>query len=157
MDTLIYYALALVILLALIYAAIVIYRNMQRTGAGGRKGRRIGVVEHFSIDKERRLVLVRRDDVEHLILTGGENDLVIEQGIARAEQEEPEVFHRPALEPRPRPAPRRAPPPPEHIPEPEPQGHAPEAVYEDPAPFAPHPSAAEPRVPPVPPMRREDG
>ncbi len=157
MDTVIYYALAAIILLALIYAAIVIFRNMQRTGAGGRKGRRIGVVEHFPIDKERRLVLVRRDNVEHLILTGGENDLVIEQGIVRAGHEEPEVFHRPALEPRPRPAPRRAPPP-ERIPEPEaePEIYEDKAAYEEPAPFAPHP-AAEPRVPPVPPIRREDG
>jgi flagellar protein FliO/FliZ len=51
---------------------------------------RLGVVEQASIDSRRRLVLIRRDDVEHLIMTGGPVDLVIEDGIkapayARAE------------------------------------------------------------------------
>ena len=39
---------------------------------------RLGVVEQASIDSRRRLVLIRRDDVEHLIMTGGPVDVVIE-------------------------------------------------------------------------------
>lgn len=52
---------------------------------GPKPDKRLDVVEHQSIDGRRRLVLVRRDDVEHLIMTGGPVDVVIETGIdARA-------------------------------------------------------------------------
>ena len=42
---------------------------------------RLGVMEQASVDSRRKLVLVRRDDVEHLIMTGGPVDVVIETGI----------------------------------------------------------------------------
>ena len=42
---------------------------------------RIGVIEQASVDSRRRLLLVRRDNVEHLIMTGGPVDVVIETGI----------------------------------------------------------------------------
>jgi hypothetical protein len=42
---------------------------------------RLGVMETASVDSKRKLVLVRRDDVEHLIMTGGPVDVVIETGI----------------------------------------------------------------------------
>ena len=48
---------------------------------GPRPEKRIAVVEHASVDGRRRLILVRRDDVEHLIMTGGPVDVVIETGI----------------------------------------------------------------------------
>ena len=48
------------------------------------KYRRLGVVEAASVDGRRRLVLVRRDNVEHLIMTGGPVDVVIETGIPSA-------------------------------------------------------------------------
>jgi Flagellar biosynthesis protein, FliO len=47
----------------------------------GRKGSRLGISEYYEIDKSRRLVLVRRDDVEHLLLIGGAQDVVIENEI----------------------------------------------------------------------------
>jgi flagellar protein FliO/FliZ len=43
--------------------------------------RRLGYVERASIDGGRKLVLIRRDNVEHLLLIGGPLDLVIETGI----------------------------------------------------------------------------
>ncbi|MEQ1578667.1 MAG: hypothetical protein ABL894_13580 [Hyphomicrobium sp.] len=43
---------------------------------------RIEVTEQASIDGRRRLLLIRRDDVEHLIMTGGPVDVVIETGIS---------------------------------------------------------------------------
>jgi hypothetical protein len=43
--------------------------------------RRLDVVEQANIDGRRRLVLIRRDDVEHLVMTGGPVDVVIETGI----------------------------------------------------------------------------
>jgi flagellar protein FliO/FliZ len=42
---------------------------------------RIAVLEYASLDNKRKLVLIRRDDVEHLIMTGGPVDVVIETGI----------------------------------------------------------------------------
>ncbi|NNE22545.1 MAG: FliO/MopB family protein [Rhizobiales bacterium] len=47
----------------------------------GRRGNRLAVSEFHEIDKSRRLVLVRRDDVEHLIMIGGAQDMVVESGI----------------------------------------------------------------------------
>jgi flagellar protein FliO/FliZ len=46
--------------------------------------RRLEVVDHASIDSRRKLILIRRDDVEHLLLTGGPVDVVIETGISGA-------------------------------------------------------------------------
>lgn len=65
---------------------------------------RIGVVESANVDGRRRLLLVRRDDVEHLIMTGGPVDVVLETGIGerRSKVAEPPplgtatVFTRPA-------------------------------------------------------------
>jgi hypothetical protein len=51
---------------------------------------RLGVTEQASVDSRRRLVLIRRDGVEHLIMTGGPVDVVIETGI-QARQLEPGV------------------------------------------------------------------
>jgi hypothetical protein len=43
---------------------------------------RLAVLDAAAIDTRRRLVLVRRDDVEHLIMIGGPTDVVIESRIA---------------------------------------------------------------------------
>lgn len=66
-------------------------------GAGGRN--RLSVIEVQAVDARRKLVLIRRDTVEHLILLNGDRDLLIESSIdARADIKEnsaPEP-HRPA-------------------------------------------------------------
>lgn len=54
---------------------------------------RLGVVEYASVDGKRRLLLVRRDDVEHLIMTGGPVDIVVETGIG----EKPRRHSEPSL------------------------------------------------------------
>ena len=53
------------------------------TGKPARAGRgpRLGVVETLQVDGRRQLLLVRRDNVEHLVLTGGAHDLLLEAGI----------------------------------------------------------------------------
>ncbi len=48
---------------------------------GPRPEPRLAVVDHANVDGRRRLVLVRRDNIEHLIMTGGPVDVVIETGI----------------------------------------------------------------------------
>jgi outer membrane biosynthesis protein TonB len=60
-----------------------------------------------AVDSHRRLVLIRRDDVEHLILIGGPTDVVVEQGIQLGGSR--------------RPAPPPAPAPREQAPQPQPQ------------------------------------
>lgn len=45
------------------------------------RDKRLGVVETASVDARRKVLLVRRDDVEHLIIIGGPVDMVIETGI----------------------------------------------------------------------------
>jgi flagellar protein FliO/FliZ len=42
---------------------------------------RVEVIEQANMDGRRKLVLIRRDDVEHLIMIGGPVDVVIETGI----------------------------------------------------------------------------
>jgi hypothetical protein len=74
--------------------------------AGGRNRQvRLSVTDAAAVDNRRRLVLVRRDDVEHLILIGGPSDLVIEQNIRQFAKQpsrvEPAAHAAPA-EPEPR-------------------------------------------------------
>jgi hypothetical protein len=45
---------------------------------------RIEVLESRVIDEDRKLVLVRCDGIEHLIVTGGPNDLVVENDVKKA-------------------------------------------------------------------------
>jgi flagellar protein FliO/FliZ len=58
----------------------------RRFGAGGimmargRRQRRLSVLEVLPLDNRRRLVLVRRDAVEHLLLIGGASDIIVEKG-----------------------------------------------------------------------------
>ena len=50
--------------------------------AGGRNRKtRLAVMDATAVDSHRRLVLVRRDDVEHLLLIGGPTDVVVESDI----------------------------------------------------------------------------
>lgn len=51
---------------------------------GPKPERRLEVMEQSNLDGRRRLVLIRRDNVEHLIMTGGPVDVVIETGIGEA-------------------------------------------------------------------------
>lgn len=48
---------------------------------GPKPDKRLDVVDQANVDGRRRLVLIRRDNVEHLIMTGGPVDVVIETNI----------------------------------------------------------------------------
>lgn len=50
-----------------------------RLTPGARK--RLSIVEVMSVDAKRRLVLIRRDDQEHLVLLGINRDLVVERNV----------------------------------------------------------------------------
>ena len=53
-----------------------------RLPAGEGKTARLAVVEVRALDARRKLVLVRRDGAEHLVLLGPNQDLLVERGIA---------------------------------------------------------------------------
>lgn len=82
-NTFVTAALALGIVLVLIvlgvWALKVFFRASNNLARG--RNRRLNVVDSVMVDAKRHLIMVRRDNVEHLILTGGPQDLVIESGI----------------------------------------------------------------------------
>lgn len=50
-------------------------------GYNGHKNRRLIIVETIPLDSKRQLVLVSRDDVEHLLCVGGTTDFIVEANI----------------------------------------------------------------------------
>jgi flagellar protein FliO/FliZ len=53
-------------------------------GSARRRQPRLAVIDSASIDRRRTLVLIRRDNVERLVMIGGPNDVVIEQNVLPA-------------------------------------------------------------------------
>src|SRR5438105_12144598 len=45
---------------------------------------RLAVIDAATVDGRRRLILIRRDNVEHLLMIGGPTDVVVEPNIVRA-------------------------------------------------------------------------
>jgi len=76
------FVLALIGVLAWIARRIGLGNRAPRTG-GSR--RRLSVTEVRAIDGKRRLILVRRDEIEHLVLLGPQKDLLVEAGIPAPE------------------------------------------------------------------------
>ncbi len=60
-------------------------KGMTLSSKAGARGRppRLGIVDIYELDRQRQLILLRRDNVEHLLLVGGPNDVVIERNINR--------------------------------------------------------------------------
>ena len=73
--------IAALIILAVLLIVMLVWRAISPR-VMGRRGQRLGISEYHEIDKTRRLVLIRRDDVEHLLMIGGAQDLVVESRIA---------------------------------------------------------------------------
>jgi flagellar protein FliO/FliZ len=80
--------LALIIVIGLASAVFYVVRQVStsRIGSAAIRGRqpRLAVIEVAGIDPRRRLLLIRRDNVEHLIMIGGPTDVVVEPNIVRA-------------------------------------------------------------------------
>lgn len=77
------FAIALIIVLILIAILFRIIKAFTGGKFGNVHQNRLRIIEGMALEGKRRLVIVRRDNIEHLLLIGGENDLVIEQGIQR--------------------------------------------------------------------------
>lgn len=80
--------IAFLIVLALIGVTAWLVRRFgaNRLGGAAARGRqpRLAVIDAASVDGRRRLVLIRRDNVEHLLMIGGPTDVVVEPNIVRA-------------------------------------------------------------------------
>ena len=79
--------IAFAVVLALIGLSAWLVRRFSanRLGGGNARGRqpRLAVIDASPVDGRRRLVLIRRDNVEHLLMIGGPTDVVVEQNIVR--------------------------------------------------------------------------
>ncbi|MBS7546078.1 flagellar biosynthetic protein FliO [Ancylobacter oerskovii] len=129
---------------------------------GGAGGHRLAVLDQVPIDETRRLVLIQRDDVQHLVILGGGSDFLVEAGIGRAPARqavpaEPIAERAPAVA---KATPRAAAPVRDAAPAPAPAAApAAPAVPVTPATIVPKPVAAAPAVaaaavaPPPPPPR----
>ncbi len=82
-NTILNAALALGIVIVLIFLGLWVLKLISNaaSGAGRGKARRLAVIDTLPVDGKRQLMIVRRDNVEHLILTGGPTDVVVESGI----------------------------------------------------------------------------
>jgi flagellar protein FliO/FliZ len=100
MQTL-YFLFAFIAVLALIGVAAWLVRRFatNRLGANTNRGRmpRLAVIDAAAVDGRRRLVLVRRDNVEHLLMIGGPSDIVVEPNIVRAIPGREQMSPRPAV------------------------------------------------------------
>src|SRR5438034_5147657 len=92
---------AFIAVLALIGVAAWVVRPYanNRLGADTQRGRmpRLAVIDAAAVDGRRRLVLVRRDNVEHLLMIGGPSDIVVEPNIVRAMPNRDQMAPRPAV------------------------------------------------------------
>src|SRR4051812_832088 len=94
---------AFVVVLALIGVAAWLVRRFagNRLGANANRGRvaRLAVIDAAAVEGRRRLVLVRRDNVEHLMMIGGPTDIVVEQNIVCAIPARDQIPSRPNVGP----------------------------------------------------------
>jgi flagellar protein FliO/FliZ len=95
------FILAFVAVLALIAALAWGLRRFagNRLGANTNRGRmpRLAVIDAAAVDGRRRLVLVRRDNIEHLLMIGGPTDIVVESNIVRALPARDQMAPRPVV------------------------------------------------------------
>ncbi|MEO4040970.1 flagellar biosynthetic protein FliO [Hoeflea sp. CAU 1731] len=120
-------AAAVVVVLLLIYWIVKRRGPMTFLRGGSSRQPRLAVIDAAPVDSRRRLVLVRRDNVEHLVMIGGPSDIVVESRIVRADNTR--IAKKPAQSARATPVEDRKPAPvPVPAPVPAPQPPAPTAA-----------------------------
>jgi flagellar protein FliO/FliZ len=82
------FVIAFVLVLGLIGITALILKSfggsrMPSSGGGRNRQPRLSVLDSAVVDAKRRLVLIRRDNSEHLLLIGGPTDVVVETNINR--------------------------------------------------------------------------
>lgn len=86
------YLVGLVLVLGLIALIALLARRfgmVPRAKRDPHAPKRLAITEVIAIDAKRRLVLVQRDDCEHLLLLGPERDLVVERNIRYPKNADP--------------------------------------------------------------------
>jgi flagellar protein FliO/FliZ len=81
------FVIAFVVVLILIGAATWLVRRFGVASLdAASRGRqpRLAVIDAAAVDSRRKLVIIRRDNVEHLLMIGGPTDVVVETNIVRA-------------------------------------------------------------------------
>ena len=73
--------IAALIVLAIFYR--LAFAHRLHVPGGRTRQPRLGLVDAFSLDGQRQLVLVRRDNIEHLVMIGGPNDVLVKSQINR--------------------------------------------------------------------------
>ncbi|MEQ8307318.1 MAG: flagellar biosynthetic protein FliO [Hoeflea sp.] len=137
-------------LLALVAVFWLIRKRSSSTFIRGGRARqpRLAVLDAAAVDTRRRIVLIRRDDVEHLVMIGGPTDVVIESRIVQPG--EPDATHprpsRATAEPQARAEPA-APEPASPRPVSARQSGSDQALWEEPARVQPKPAASAPAAP----------
>ena len=163
---------AFIVVFGLLALALWLVRRFsgERAGHPAARGRqpRLAVIDAATVDGRRRLVLIRRDNVEHLLIIGGPTDVVIEQNILRgaaATREAPGARPPVAADPLPRavplgegsmwplqpePSPRLEP----SRAEPAPRPQRPPAAVEEHMQWSEPDPSPHPQAPPLPPRER---
>ena len=80
------FVIAFVVVLLLIGAATWLVRRFGATrldAAARSRQPRLAVIDAAAVDGRRKLVIIRRDNVEHLLMIGGPTDVVVETNIVR--------------------------------------------------------------------------
>jgi hypothetical protein len=82
------FSIAFLIVLVLIGVTVWLVRLFRANRLGGAarrpQSRRLAVIDAARVDGSRSVVLIRRDNIEHLLMIGGATDVVIEANIMRA-------------------------------------------------------------------------
>lgn len=88
---------ALGAVIVLIVLGVWLLKLVFRVSSNGVRGRnrRLAIVDSLVLDQKRQLLIVKRDNVEHLILTGGPQDVVVEAGIVPPEPPAAQTTRRP--------------------------------------------------------------
>lgn len=79
--------LALIFVLGLMGALALVLKKLGLSGRVQSEGgkARLKMIESLPIDSKRRLVLLQRDDVQHLVILGTNSETVVETGITSAD------------------------------------------------------------------------
>ena len=80
---------AFVFVMALMGILGVIMRRLNEKQLRGRSEKRLQLVETMPLDARRKLVLLRRDHIEHLVILGPQGETVVEQGIESRQDKQP--------------------------------------------------------------------
>ena len=94
-DQLLYWIISLLFVIALILGMALLIKKFALPNSPNNplfkknKLRRLEIIDQLPLDHKSRLVLIRRDETEHLLMLGQSGDLVIETNIPSKQKDEP--------------------------------------------------------------------